>query len=374
MDKVIHEMKEKYAELLKTLCMTETPSESKTDIDKMVDLIERFALENGLETERFPFENAGDFLLIKTGDFTNEKPVLLMAHMDTVHKKGAFGEKIVTRDGDWMYGPGVMDCKGGIVTGLCIMELLKNKKPIYFLLTSDEEIGGRLSGEKGRDIIINTAKKSKAVFNLEPGKPNELAVSRKGILKMSVEISGIAAHAGNFYFDGASAIKEAAHTVIEIEGMSKKDGVTYNCGTINGGTVINTVPDKCTIGVDIRVSTFEEMQNAEKIMYDLEKKCVIPNTKRAVSVLSKRPPMELTDKTLGLLDIWNSCAKNLGIKEYKGVKKGGGTDAAYTVLAGVPTLCSCGMVGYDEHTVNEKVDLSTFEERVLLICSTINVL
>ena len=373
-----YEMKEKYIELLYSLCMIETPSENKRNIDKMADIIQCFATECGYETERFSFEKAGDFLLVKTAGYATEKPVLLMAHMDTVHKEGDFGEKIVTRDGDWLYGPGVMDCKGGIITGLCVMELLSREKklqrPVYLLLTSDEEISGRFSDEKGFDIITNMAKASCAVFNLEPGRPGKITVERKGILRISVEISGVAAHAGNAYFDGASAIKEAAHMVLEIEKMSQKDGITFNCGIIKGGTVVNTVPDKCTVDVDIRVSTPEEMIMAENIMYDLAKKCVAKNTKRKVKVVSKRPPMELTDKNIELLNKWNICAKFLGIQEFEGIKKGGGSDAAYAVLAGVPTLCSCGIVGFNEHTTSEKVDLSTLEERAVLICNTINLI
>lgn len=59
---------------------------------------------------------------------------------------------------------------------------------------------------------------------------------------------------------------------------------------------------------------------------------------------------------------------------FKGIKKGGGSDASYTVLAGVPTLCSCGMVGFNEHTISEKLDLLTFDERVALIATTINLI
>jgi len=257
------------------------------------------------------------------------------------------------------------------------MELLKMdknfKRPIYLLLTSDEEVNNCFSGQKGIDVITDTAKKSCAVFNLEPGKPGEITVGRKGILSVFVEITGVASHAGNAYFDGASAIKEASHMVLEIESLSQKDGITFNCGVINGGTVANIVADKCSVGVDIRVSTPEEMIQAENLLYELSKKNVDKNTCRALKVLSKRPPM-MNKMNIELLNTWNSSAGKLGIKEFKGTVKGGGSDAAYTVLAGVPTLCSCGAIGFNEHTVNEKLDLSSLDERVALICNTIKLI
>lgn len=366
-------LKKKYIALLRDICLIETPSGNAENINKLVDMFERFSKENGYETERFPFEKSGDFLLVKTGEDTSLKPVLMMAHMDTVHKIGAFGNEVVRREGDWMTGPGVMDCKGGIATGFCVMEQIKNicKRPVWLLLTSDEEVSGRYSKAAGYDIMTDIAKKCAAVLNLEPGVRDKVTVGRKGILKMRAEITGVSGHAGNAYFEAASAIREAANMVLEIENMSKKGGVTYNCGIINGGTSANVIPDLCVMEVDIRVSTLDEMAEAEKLMYEAAKRCVVKNTKRKVSVITKRPPMKVTDANLKLLDIWNKSAKNLGLSEFSQLIRGGGSDAAYTVLAGVPTLCSCAAVGYNEHTLDEKLDLSTLCERAALLCEVI---
>ena len=377
---VIHtENKNKYIEFLTSICKIETPSDNKANIDKMVDFIQKFSAENDFQTERFAFENAGDFLLVKMAGDENKKPVLLMAHMDTVHKIGAFGDEIVTRDGDWLYGPGVMDCKGGIAVGFYVMELLKSEpnfnRPVYLLLTSDEEVNCCFSGQKGKDLIMNTAKQACAAFNFEASRPGAVTIGRKGILTMRFEIDGVSGHAGNAYFESASAIKEAAHLVLEIEGLSQKDGATYNCGVIKGGKVSNVVPDKCDIEIDIRAATEEEMRKAEQTMYDLAQKAVVENTKRTVKLINQRPPMKVTDKTIQLLEKWNNAAKSLGMGEVKGISnKGGGSDAAYAVIAGVPTLCSCGPVGYGEHSPNEKLDLSTFDDMAELICNTIKLI
>lgn len=366
-------LKDKYINLLKNICFTETPSGNAENINALADMMEAFAKDNGYKTERFPFEKAGDFLLIKSGSNPSKKPVLMMAHMDTVHEIGAYGEEPVKIEDNYMIAPGVMDCKGGIATALCVMEELKENtdRPVYLLLTSDEEVSGRFTGSAGYDIITDIAKKSEAVLNMEPGRYDEVTVGRKGILKMRVEIEGISAHSGNGYFEAASAVKEAAYAVIEIEGMSQRDGITYNCGIIRGGNSANVVPGKCMIEVDIRVRTEEEMKFAENKMYEIAKNSLVKNTKRKVSVITKRPPMQVTDSNYDLLKKWNESAKRLGFSEFKPLIRGGGSDAAYTVLSGVPTLCSCGTVGFNEHTTNEKLDLSNFEDRVLLLCEII---
>ena len=68
-----------------------------------------------------------------------------------------------------------------------------------------------------------------------------------------------------------------------------------------------------------------------------------------------------------LLSKINEAARDMGIPEFAPIKKGGGSDAAYTVEVGTPTVCSCGPVGKFEHSTNEWVDLSTLEPRAELI-------
>ena len=109
-------------------------------------------------------------------------------------------------------------------------------------------------------------------------------------------------------------------------------------------------------------------------MSNLCERTVVPNTKRNVVLNSVRPPMVEDSKSLALLDLWNKCAKARGIEEYTGVKRGGGSDAAYTVMVGVPTLCACAIEGQFMHSSKEMADLSSIEERVCIICDTIKLL
>lgn len=368
-------LKLKYVDFLESICLIETPTANKERIDKMVDFIEGFAENEGYLVKRIPFEKAGDCLLITLEGDNSKSPALLMAHMDTVHPVGLFGEgDFIKIKDDIIYGPGVQDCKGGIATALYCLERLKheeNLRPVKLLLTSDEEVSAAFSGKEGVDLIKNTAKDCCAVLNLEAGGKQTVTVCRKGILKMQVEVSGIAAHAGNAYFDGASAIKDAAHAILEIESLSENGGITYNCGVISGGTTINTVPASCVFKLDIRISTIDEMNFAEQKIHEICAKSAVLGTTRKATVLTKRPPMEKTSKNLELLELWNACAKRVGAGEFKGATKGGGSDAAYSTMLGVPTLCSCAMEGFDAHAITEHADLSTFKTRADIICEVI---
>lgn len=56
---------------------------------------------------------------------SDNQPVALSGHMDTVHPVVLFGTPAVRRENEKIYGPGVMDCKGGIVAGFLAMDALQ---------------------------------------------------------------------------------------------------------------------------------------------------------------------------------------------------------------------------------------------------------
>jgi hypothetical protein len=62
-------------------------------------------------------------------------------------------------EGDKIYGPGVIDCKGGIVAGLMAMDALEQcgfrARPVQMLLQSDEETG---SHGKAMDMMLEKGK------------------------------------------------------------------------------------------------------------------------------------------------------------------------------------------------------------------------
>ena len=373
-DDLIQQLTPIYYEFLRTICRIETPSDNKAALDKLASCIKQFAIDCGFSVHRFPFSRSGDFLLISLDGDKTLDPILLMAHMDTVHPVGSFGPKVIWEEGDWLHGPGTVDCKGGITTALMTMDVLQHigcRRPVSLLLTSDEEISGRLSGSDGFDLMKRYASKACAVFNCETGKDGEMTVGRKGIVRLQVTVTGRPSHAGNAYFLGASAIREAANQILQIESNSSENGCTFNCGTICGGTTPNTVPGSCSFVVDIRSKETSILNQGVEQVKNLTKCTSVSGTSCQTTVISTRPPMEHFAKNDELLEKINRSAIALGLQPLRGIIRGGGSDAAYTVQTGVPTVCSCGMTGSGEHTLSEKVKLSSLPERVSLLVHTI---
>ena len=121
--RMIDDNTERYIDFLCHICSYEARAYDKETLDRMADDIAAFARSEGFQVTRTPMEACGDFLTIEINPGC-EKAGLFMAHMDTVFDKGVFGEPPVRRDETRMYGPGVIDCKGGIAISLLCMKAL----------------------------------------------------------------------------------------------------------------------------------------------------------------------------------------------------------------------------------------------------------
>lgn len=372
---VVDELYPLHIALWEELCNLESPSDCKQALDEVVTHIHTMCTEKGYTVTERKFERAGNFLRIDLTGELAQPPIVLMAHLDTVHKIGAFGTPPVKIEGDAIFGPGVVDCKGGAVEALLVLEALKESglphRPVRVLFTTDEEVGSRFSGTEGIDFIRENVKDAAAVLNCETGKRNTLTVGRKGIARIKIDITGKSAHAGNAYFDGASAIREAAHKIIAIEELSQEEHETYNCGVISGGTQANVVPAQCSITVDVRSLDEDGLSNAMERVRVIAERSFVPGTSAALSILSYRPPMVPTIQNRQLFEKIKKIAEDNGLESFQPVCKGGGSDATYPTQLGIPTVCSCGVVGMKEHTLDEQAVISSLRERALLLALSI---
>ena len=299
--------------------------------------------------------------------------IALLAHMDTVHPAGAFGNPPVHEENGILYGPGVFDCKGGIAVCLLAMESIyaagAAHRPIKLILNSDEE-NGCFIGKEGVAFIQNEARGACAAFNAEAGRGDSLTVGRKGIIKAQIQVSGVAGHAGNFYFESASAIREAAHKIIELETQSDEH-ITYNCGIVQGGKSANIVPDHCVITVDIRFQNAKQQEIATNTLAEITGKTYVEGCRSTYEIMKVRPAMECTKENLELFEKVNETAKSLGLAPLLPMQRGGGSDSAYTVELGIATVCSMGTVGRYEHTIREESDIHSLKDRAHLMAESI---
>ena len=356
----------------------ESPSEHKHGVDSVAELLADTCEKNGLYTKIITFENAGNSLVAYTKQFTEKNDgVVLMGHMDTVHKLGIFKEPIVFEKDGFLYGPGVFDCKGGLIIAILVVNALQasgyKKRPIKLFFTGDEEIGHRYSDN--RKVISDELKGAAVVFNCESGPiDGRLAVGRKSSYVFKIIINGVGAHSGSDPEKGRSAILEAAHKIIELEKLTDIEGTgtTVNCGLISGGTVPNAIPDNCTITVNIRFKSESEIEPIINAVEKIVEKSYVKGTHSEIDLYNlPEKPMTPNEKNMKLYNHYAEASASLEFEKNEPYFAGGGSDAVIAYRLGIPVLCQTGVRGENHHTVHERAEIVSLVQRAKILIKTI---
>ncbi|MDD6812268.1 MAG: M20/M25/M40 family metallo-hydrolase [Lachnospiraceae bacterium] len=365
-------------DLLERLVKIESPTACKDGVNQVCQTIKSFCDRNQFETTLYEFPTAGASLVSDiSGNCDKEGTILLMGHMDTAQPVGSFGPEILTKDETYYYGPGVLDCKGGLVVALYAARILKeagyHTRPLRLVFSGDEENGHTSSLGGGQEVYYRASVGAVAAFNCESGQEDGLiAVARKGLFSVKIIVHGIAAHSGNNPEQGRNAILEAAHKIIAIEKLTNFQGTTFNCGVIKGGKIQSAVPDTCEIQVCVRFRQKGAEQTALAQLQKITDTVHVDGTTSEM-IVTEEPhgPMEETEENLHLFRIYQKAAASLGYGSVKPYFAGGASDAFYTTEKGVPTICGTGIRGQEQHSPRERAVIASLPERVKILMKAI---
>lgn len=352
----------KYIGILEDVCNIESPTSYKAGVDAVGEYIVNYMKKFGFSVTVHEEKISGNAICIKMNEDVVASPVCFSGHMDTVHPVGAFGTPPVKFDDESLpfekrkiYGPGVLDCKGGVVASMMAMEALYNigykKRPVYLILQSDEEGGSLYSEKRTVKFMAEMAKDAVAFLNAE-GYKDKLVIERKGILTYEFEITGVAVHSSLCYA-GVNAVAEAAHKILELERFKDPDGITCNCGMITGGTTVNTVPEKCSFKVNIRYLTDDDYRIAEELVERVANTSYIKGSTCKLKKFGYRINMPLEQKNLYLYNKIDKIFAEAGITRIPYGRSNGGSDAADMSRYGIPSVDSFGTEGAWLHSTKE---------------------
>lgn len=374
---VIDGMNEEFVRHWVNLCNLESPTYNKAAVDACGQYIVDFAGKHGWKVEKLPLPTAGDPLCITMNPDAAGRPIALSGHIDTVHPIGLFGSPAVRVDAanDAIYGPGVTDCKGGVIGCMYAMAALEKvgftARPVMLLIQTDEEVSSRLSEKATINWMCEKAKDCEAFLNTETYAKGKACLWRKGILRYHLKIKGVSAHSSICGVAGVSAIAEAAHKILELEKQKDQEGLTASCGMINGGTAENTVPEECTFTVDFRFADEAQMRQADALVRRVGATSYLEGTSCEVTLAGSRLAMPKTDRNFALLERMNKVYAAYGMEELLGRGSNGGSDAAEVTCAGIPCIDSLGTRGRWIHTVREEAKLSSLAESAKLMATVV---
>lgn len=335
--------------------------------------------------EADPFEKVsdlGEIEAFETGPIIriNARPqaemqVIMSGHYDTVFPPNTFTEIKDLGDGKFN-GPGLADMKGGLSVMLGALQAfeagpLKNNLGYQIVITPDEETGNFASAP-----FLTEAAQSGAMIGMtyEPCMDTgAMSGGRKGSAVFDIVLRGRSAHAGRAKEEGRSAIEAAAAMVVQLEQLNgKREGVTFNVGTIDGGSAVNIVPDLAIVRFGARAPDAEAAAWATAEIETLLQQAI---SRDGISGHMHggfyRPPKPRNAAQQALFDAVSDTGRALGL-DLEFVDTGGVCEGNNIFAAGVPNVDTLGVMGGRIHSDEEYVVMSSFVERAQLSALLLN--
>lgn len=335
--------------------------------------------------KKSPFGGAEGNLIIKLPGTYKAPRRLFMAHLDTVPV--CLGSKPVLRErgrrirsADSTTGLGADDRAGTAILLTTLLDILKHKRPhppLTFLWLAQEEVG--LIGM--RYAALGKLGKPALAFNFDG--MASLTIGATGAYRLTVEIAGIAAHAGAFPEMGASAVAIAGLAIADLQQngwhgkicKGKKCG-TSNIGIIEAGTATNVVAPRVRLAAEIRS---HDRAFRKRILSAYEKAFA-----KAAKLVKTQSGQYGSVKTTATLQYESFCLtsktpcvvsataafKSLGRTPTYDVIDAG-LDANWMTQHGVPTV-TIGTGQENVHTIKEALNVSIYEDacRAALLLAT----
>ncbi len=258
--------------------ITEIPAPTFHESVRAAHLVKLFT-DAGLKVHTDP---AGNVIGERAGSAKGEI-VLITAHLDTVFPAGT--DVRVRREAGRLKAPGISDNGTGLATLSAIARIMRDSKletrsSILFVADVGEEGEGNLRGV--RKLVETYRKQLRYVIALDGASIDYVTTAALASRRVEITITGPGGHSWSD-FGVANPINALARGIALFLKTPAPDSprTTFNVGTIEGGTSVNSVPAKASIKVDLRseaepeiskletalrrsiqVGTDEEMQNA----------------------------------------------------------------------------------------------------------------
>jgi len=177
------------------------------------------------------------------------------------------------------------------------------------------------------------------------------------------------------------------------EQLAGESLLTFNPGTILGGTAVefdavqargtafgktNVVAEHAVVAGDLRTISPEQLERAMKTMKAIVAES-LPHAESTIRFDAGYPPMAPTEGNAKLLEVYSKASEDLGLGPVTAVSpdRAGAADVSFVAGVVPMILDGVGLMGANDHTVNETADLATLpsqSKRVALLLSRLRAL
>jgi acetylornithine deacetylase/succinyl-diaminopimelate desuccinylase-like protein len=286
----------------------------------------------------------------------NGTGLLLAAHLDTVFP--ASTDLSIRREGARIYGPGLGDNSLGLAAMLHLAETMQrhnlpNDGDIWFVANVCEEGLGDLRGMRAAvDRLQDRIGTAIALEGCDQGRVFHEAI---GVRRYRIVAEAPGGHSwGDF---GAPS---AIHALVRLgERLSRLEvpaepRTTFNIGTLEGGTSVNTIAQRAALLLDLRSAESPALDRLVRQVEQLVAEARMSDRRITwrVEVVGDRPPGRIA-RSHPLVQAATAAYQLAGATisyDY------GSTDANIPLSRGIPAVCVAVGDGDNAHRLDEYID------------------
>ncbi len=195
----------------------------------------------------------------------NGPTLVLAAHLDTVFPAGT--DVKVRKEGNRYLAPGISDDARGLAAILQVLRTLQEFKietvgDILFVCSVGEEGNGDLRGSKY--LFNKSGIQIDGFISVDGVNVNRVLRGATGSKRYRVHFDGPGGHSWNA-FGTPSAIHAMGRAIAKVADVETKSDpkTTFTCGTIQGGTTVNSIAAHVEMELDMRSAGAQELDDLE---------------------------------------------------------------------------------------------------------------
>lgn len=339
---------EPVVELTKQICVIPAPTGNER---RRAEFVAALLRKRGYTPE---IDEIGN-VYVRRGKQARGPVLMLLAHTDTVFPEGT--PLNVVREGDALRGPGIGDNCLSVASMLHILDMLDEVQyetdvDIVVVANVGEEGLGNLRG--ARAAVERYRSSLGAVIAID-GRFGHIVNAAVGSLRWRINVAGPGGHSFGS-FGTPSAIHGLARIITAISALQvpRDPKTTFNVGTIEGGTSVNTIASSASALLDMRSLDVGSLNRLAEQVREIIAHGAGTGLRTTIEVLGERPAGTIA-KDAPLVQIAAECLRWLGFAPKYTASS---TDANIPLSLHIPAVC-IGITNVERtHTIEEWLSIA----------------
>ena len=298
-------------------------------------------------------DDAGNALARLPGASGSERPLVVSAHLDTVHPQGTLLS--LERAHDRLIGPSIGDNSLGLATLLSLPIWLRQHSvtlpgDLWLAANVGEEGLGDLAGMQA--VVDHFGARPLGYLVLEGMGYGGILHQGLSVERYKIEVETPGGHSWSKYGE-PSAIHILCALVTHLAGLAlpKNPCTTLNVGVIQGGTSVNTIASHAWMELDLRSEDGVRLSQLVNEVHRQVNAIQQPKAHITMTRIGKRPAGALPSNH-PLVQLACQTLEDLNIQPHLDIAS---TDANQPLSRGYPAICVGITYGNNAHAADEYI-------------------